>query len=236
MRFYIFNLRQNDGFLIFYSLFLLVRLLCLECGLVFLTCRLESNFWVWYNLRSVGFQVDGEQAISHKVLSNNAICWYIVGDDSLIDTKPPFNWCLSIAQSQNQLKHRCKIRGLCSVYVFKVKIIQQFIWSIITNENVSISWAFSCEKLWELVNNFVWKIWSYKMPHEITWCSKFFIWFLFASWALWASEFGRMQVHILMTKEFNGHLSNNFSTAEIRTFIYCILNHLTSPKEINISF
>ena len=70
------------------------------------------------------------------------------------------------------------------------------------------------------------------MPSEIIRRSKFFIWFLFASRVLWASEFGRLQVIILTTKKFNGHLSNNFSTAEIRTFIYCILNSSTPPKEI----
>ena len=70
------------------------------------------------------------------------------------------------------------------------------------------------------------------MPSEIIRRSKFFIWFLFASCVLWASEFGRLQVLILTTKKFNGHPSNNFSTAEIRTFMYCILNSLTRPKEI----
>ena len=39
LRFYIFNL-QNDGFLIFYCLFLLLIPLYLECELVFLKCRL----------------------------------------------------------------------------------------------------------------------------------------------------------------------------------------------------
>ena len=67
------------------------------------------------------------------------------------------------------------------------------------------------------------------MPSDIIWCSKF-IWFLFASYELWASEFGRSQVLILTTKEFNGYLSNNFSTAEIRNFMHCILNSLKSPK------
>ena len=71
------------------------------------------------------------------------------------------------------------------------------------------------------------------MPSEIMWCSKFFIWFLFPSCVLWASEFERMQVLILTTKKFSGHLSNKFSTAEIRIFIHCIFNSLTS-KAISI--
>ena len=127
LRFYIFNLKQTDVILIFYCLDLLLRPLCLECELVFLTCRLKSNFHVWCNLDAVGLEDVDEHAISHKALSNNAICWCIVGDDSLIDTKPPFNWCLSMAQSQNQLNGRCKIRVLYYFYVCEVKIIQAFI-------------------------------------------------------------------------------------------------------------
>ena len=139
-----------------------------------------------------------------------------------------------MAQSQNQLSGRCKIRVLCYVYVFEVKIIQKFIWLIITNENVSISCVFVARDFENWLITLSEKD-GVRMPSEIIRRSKFFIWFLFASCMLWASEFGRMQLLILTTKEYNEYLLNNFSTAEIRTFTHCILNSLTSLKEI-ISF
>ena len=228
MRFYIFNLPNKMK--VFQS-----STACFS----FLDLSALSAKWyqIWCNLDIVGLELVGEHAVFHKALSSNAICWYIVDDDNLFDNK-----LLStdaIAQSQNQLNNRCQIRVFV-VYVFDIKIIQTFIWSIITNENVSFSCAFGCKKLSELVNKLMILITlsekdEARMPSEITWRSKFNIWFLFISRKLWAREFGRMQVLILSIKEFNGHLSNNLSTAEIRTFINCTLNSLTPTKEI-ISF
>ena len=111
MRYYIFNLRQNDHFLILFCLFLLLGPFCLECELLLLMWRLISNLQVWCNLERLG--VVGEHVISHKAPFNNAIFWYIANDNNLIDTKPLFNWCLSMTQSQNQLNDRWKIMVLC---------------------------------------------------------------------------------------------------------------------------
>ena len=124
----------------------------------------------------MGLEVVAEHVISHKVLSNNAICKYVVGDDS--------PW-------------------------FRIK----------TNFTTDEKGTMLCLCLWSKNHPEVYLIESDKdgvrMPSEIIWRSKFFVWFLFVSCVLWPGELGRMQVLILATKEFNGHLSITFQLLKL---------------------